>query len=170
MKLSGIVHGHGLKTFQRKNPFIHGRRAPRIWIVVADEKIAKIFKKMDGHIELIGTAMPEADVESGLDNEFLGRMVSAAGSTLHHKFEPHMEESFQPEIVFAREFSRWLNFAETQDTFDRLVLIAEPKTLGYLRSFMPKAVESRIVAEIDKDYTKLRSKELRAALNDLVWF
>jgi hypothetical protein len=33
-------------------------KIPRIWIVVADQRIARIFKKSDSHLELIGEALP----------------------------------------------------------------------------------------------------------------
>jgi protein required for attachment to host cells len=40
------------------------------------------------------------------------------------------------------------------------VLVAAPKTLGDLRELLPDPVKSRVVAEIDKDLTRVPLRDL----------
>ena len=44
--------------------------------------------------------------------------------------------------------------------FDHLVLVAAPKILGDLRELLPKTVHGKIVAEINKDLTKIPTRDL----------
>ncbi len=170
MKLTGRIADQGLTAFKEKFKLWHGRRAPRIWILVADEGVAKIFRKDDGHLESIGEARPEELTVIELSNRSMGRMASAAGSTVQHKFEPHMAASRQEELSFVRDLAEWLDAAESMDVFDRLILVASPRTLGELRSVISNPVQGRIAAEIDKDLTKLSTFDLRKALDDILWF
>ena len=170
MKLTGRIADEGLTAFKEKSKLRHGRRAPRIWVVVADEGIAKIFRKNDGHLECIGEARPEELSETELSNRSMGRMASAAGSSVQHKFEPHMEASRQEATLFAHNIADWLDRAEQTDVFDRLILVAAPRTLGDLRAVITNNVQNRIAAEIDKNLTKLSGFDLRKALNDVLWF
>lgn len=49
-------------------------------------------------------------------------------------------------------------------TFDRLVLVAPPRTLGELRRHLHKEVASRVVAEIGKDLTNHPADKLEKVL------
>lgn len=168
MKLTGQIAEQGLKAFAKKPPLRAGRQIPRIWVIVADKGIARIFRKPDGHLELIGEIHPGESMQAELTNKTLGRVVSSGGR--HHKYEPHMEQSRQDEFIFAQDIANWLEKAEAADVFDRLVLVAAPKTLGDLRNVMSQQVQSRIAAEVDKDLTKLDETALRDALDDILWF
>ena len=55
---------------------------------------------------------------------------------------------------FAGEISDRLEIAANRDEFDRLVLVAPPKTLGELRAQFSTKISSRIVAEINRDLTR----------------
>ena len=44
-----------------------------------------------------------------------------------------------------------LDLARRQDEYDRLVIMAPPAFLGFLREVMPPAVHTRLSAEIGKD-------------------
>ena len=46
------------------------------------------------------------------------------------------------------------------------MLVAAPKALGDLRSLLPKTVQSKIVAEIDKDLTNIPTAELGKHLDE----
>jgi len=170
MKLSGKIAEEDFKAFTQKVKLWHGRKVPRIWVIAADEGIARIFRKDDGHLECIGEARPEALTETELSNKSMGRMASAASSTVQHKFEPHMKACRHEALFFARELADWLDRAERADVFDRLVLVAAPRTLGDLRAVITDNVQSRIAAEIDKNLTKLNESDLRKALNNILWF
>lgn len=170
MKLTGKIVDQGLKAFTEKIALHQGRRQARIWIIVADDGVAKIFRKQDGHLEHIGEALPEITEQGEVRNKGLGRIASGAGSTIRQKFEPHMESSRQQALCFVYDFMDWLDRAEEMDVFDRLVIVAAPRTLGDLRAVMSKPVQGRIAAEIDKDLTHLSETALREALDKILWF
>jgi protein required for attachment to host cells len=167
MKLTGKIAEKGLKPFIQKHEMRGGMEMPRIWVLVADKSVARIFMKDDGHLELIAEAFPQESLNAGLNNKSIGRVVSAGGH--HHKFEPHMEQSRLDEVLFTQDIAHWLDMTKTEDAFDRLVVVAAPRVLGDLRNTLGRAVKSRIVAEVDKDLTKLNEKSLLDALDDIVW-
>ena len=60
----------------------------------------------------------------------------------------------------ARELAERLEEAAHAHRFDKLVLVAAPKTLGDLRELLPDPVKTKVVAEIDKDLTKVPLRDL----------
>ncbi len=81
-----------------------------------------------------------------------------------------MEQSRQDEFAFAQDIANLLDEAQSVAAFDRLVLVAAPRMLGDLRAAMSGNVQKQVVAEIDKDLTKLDETGLRNALNEILWF
>ncbi len=169
MKLTGKIVETGFEKFTRKPELHQGRRPPRIWIVVADKGIARVFSKVEGSLESIAEAVPDASVGSGVNNKTIGRTASAGGGFAHHKLEPHTEEGRLESAHFARDIINWLGKAEEVSAFDKLVLIAAPRMLGDLRKNMNKQLQRHILAEIDKDLTKLSERDLKSALDEIVW-
>lgn len=171
MKVTGRIKEEGLGALASEVALREGVKVPRIWVVVADAGVARIFRKPNSHLELVGEMFPEETTQAGLTNDTVGRLVSSGGGgSVHHKYEPHMEAGRQDALQFARELADWLEIAVREDIFDRFVLVAAPRTLGELRAAMPKAVQGRIVAEVDKDLTNLDERALHKALNDVLWF
>jgi protein required for attachment to host cells len=80
-----------------------------------------------------------------------------------------MEEIVSPKeeeaIRFAKQVAEALQ-AGLAD-YERLYLIAAPHFLGLLRKDLDKAVQARIVKEIDKDLTKHTLEDIRAHLPEL---
>ena len=58
------------------------------------------------------------------------------------------------ELNFARSAGEMLERRARRGEFDKLIVAADPKTLGVLRLHYPKSVSSRLVGEIDKDLVK----------------
>ena len=148
----------------------HHHKAPRIWIVVADQRIARIFQKTGSNrLELIGEAFPtKTQRVKGKPDNSMGRVISFGGA--HHKLEPHAKPGRHDAENFAHDLSLWLENAVREDLFDRLVLVAAPKTLGDLRQRLSKSVQSRITAEVNKELTKFSEKALQEELKEIVWF
>lgn len=145
-------------------------RPPHIWVIVADKRIARIFCKYGQKLELIGEASPtKTERKNGMPDDSMGRVISHGG-TVRHKLEPHEMPGHHDAILFAHDLSVWLENAAKNGLYDRLVLIAAPKTLGYLRERLGQAVQSRIIAEVNKDLTKLNEKALQKQLKEIVWF
>lgn len=170
MKLNGKIAEEGLKAFIQKPEMKNGKKVPRIWVLVADSGVTKIFRKPDGHLELIGQTVPDETMQAELTNKNIGRVTSSSRRGVRQKYEPHMEQAHQDAALFAHDLAKWLDEAVRADAFDRLVLVAAPKTLGDLRAAIHPPVQNRIIAEVDKDLTKLDEKALYDALDEIVWF
>ena len=149
---------------------LHYQKAPAIWIVIADQKIARIFKKSDSHLELICEASPiiqEHNEKDTLD-DFMGRIIHFP------KANPKLQTNLQPgrrnAINFAEDLSQWLKNAAEAESYDRLILIAAPRTLGDLRPRLHKSVQNRIAAEVNKELTNLDYYALKKELREVMWF
>jgi len=82
---------------------------------------------------------------------------STAGETDFH---------VQAEQRFAAEAADRINRAALANEFERLIIVAPPKTLGELRKHYHKQVEGRITAEIPKDLTGHPVDRIEAVLQN----
>lgn len=142
----------------------------RIWMVVADAGQARIFFTATGSQ---GTISELAD--EGLTNEELhrhsrdvgtdrpGRSVDSVGHARHSEdagVDLHRGEKER----FARRLAAHIEDRARQDSFDTLLIVASPRTLGALRPALGPETLKRLIREIDKDLTKLPFAELAAKL------
>ncbi len=74
---------------------------------------------------------------------------------------PHQTD----EATFAKKLAHALFTMHEQKRYERLVLIADPQTLGQLRTAMHKTVEASLVETLSKDYTNMRTAEIQKALS-----
>ncbi len=118
-------------------------RMPRIWVLTADRHEARIFKK------------------EGRD------ALAMAGEACHAGAHSHHGDSRE---IPVQAIADWLDEAAQKDSFDRLILVAPPHTLGALRKVLSKPVNMRIAAEINKDLTKLPADDLQRELGNILWF
>lgn len=134
------------------------------WILVADGSRARILKNegpgkgvqpaMDGEFrhELPKTRELGADRPGRNQEPFTGAGRHAMDNPVDwHRFEKEK---------FAREMAKVLDRANNAGAFDRLVLVAPPKTLGDLRAALAPATRKKVIGEIDKDLTQLTPGEL----------
>jgi protein required for attachment to host cells len=168
MNLTGRIHDD-LKGFSTRPP-VRPYKVPRTWVMVVDLHIARLFERHERSLEPIGTAIPDPTENAELRNKTVGRNFSSANGSIHHKYEPHMNESREQSLVFARQISVWLDQAVRADAFDRLVLIAAPRILGDLRKMVSQPVHERIFAEINKDLTKSDLRIIEEELERTVFF
>lgn len=169
MKLTGKITDNGLKAVSQKRHIKRGHKIPRIWILLADRRHVRIFSKTDGHLEEIGSAVPQSHV-GNVPNHTQGRVVSSASGVLHHKLPPRSTVEEKESLSFAQDIATWLDEAVREDAFDRLVLAAAPHVLGDLRKTLNKTVHARVVAEVDKDLIKMKEKDIYEELEKIVWF
>jgi protein required for attachment to host cells len=80
--------------------------------------------------------------------------------------EPRTDPQRYAEYAFARDLSDHLEKAANEHRFDCLVVVAAPKALGDLRDLLPKTVQAKVVAEIDKDLTNIPTRELGKHLEE----
>jgi protein required for attachment to host cells len=84
-----------------------------------------------------------------------GSARSAVEQTDFHQFE---------EDRFAADVAELLGHLAEAGDYEKLIVVAPPRTLAELRKGFDKAVRSRIIAEIDKDLTKHSVDQIAALL------
>jgi protein required for attachment to host cells len=143
---------------------------PRIkhntWVVVADGGRALIMRN-DGdaqapqlsvlrkHSEDVPRTREQGTDKPGRTNASVGTNRSAMEQTDWHQ---------QAEDNFMREVADELLADLRRQAFSSLIIAAAPTALGTLRRAMNDEVKAKIVAEIDKDLTKMPTPEIAAAL------
>lgn len=65
---------------------------------------------------------------------------------------------------FAAETAERLRKRALNNNFEKLIVIAPPRTLGELRKHYHKEVSGRLIAELDKDLTRHPVREIELAL------
>lgn len=171
VKLGNVMKLMGKNMEKDDSGTPRGRHRPCIWILVADRHVARLYRKNNGHLKEFTEIVPDIPrPDRRLANATLGRAALPAGIFARHKYEPHMNAARKEELGFVRDIAAWLDGAARGNAFDRLVLVAAPATLGELRQALGSAVQDRIVAEVNKDLTKMGDPELQAELEKIVWF
>lgn len=128
-------------------------RARKTWIVVADSARARIF-------------LAERPDRPWRVVEELEHPESRARSPELLTEQPAMERGTLPKEreaeVFARQLAERLERAFHSHQFKRLVLVAPPEMMGYLRRELKESVKGAVTDEITKDFVQLREDELQA--------
>lgn len=70
--------------------------------------------------------------------------------------------------LFARSVAEVVDKMAGDATYDRLILVAPPSTLGELRAHLNKHTTGRITGEVAKDLTKVPDHELRSHLEGVL--
>lgn len=160
MKLSGTLAEKGLHAFDGEPHKHEGHEVPRIWIVVADRMQAHIFRKTSKGIERIADAKPGHSLAT---HEHKG-----GGS--FHGYDQKSGKNHHDDAGFIQKLAAWLDTAERERIFDRLVIVAAPRTLGDIRAALSKNVFTRVTAEVDKELTEMPEAKIKEHLNDIIWF
>lgn len=144
------------------------------WIVVADGAHTRIFAN-DGPGKGLRAAL-EKDFEANLPHaardilsDRPGRNTAAPGMA-RHAMDPRTDPKRHLEQDFARTVAAMLGEAAQEKFFDRLILVAPPKTLGDLRAELPKHAEALVTGTLDKDLVGMKEAAIEKHLiaNDLL--
>lgn len=136
------------------------------WILVASRDEVRIFSQIGrGHIKLerdIGNPfgrLKNQDLESDRagaanDNRIWGRPAYSS------------EESAKERALkdFYREVCDQIDHSLSLHHFNQLVLIAEPRLLGYIRAMLSKNVERAVTRTIAKDLSAERDQGIESLL------
>lgn len=136
------------------------------WIVVASREEVRIFSREGrGHLKL------ERDIGNPSGRLKLQDLVSdrsGAPSDNRMRRRPaySTEESPRERAVkdFYREICEQLDRALSKHHFSELILIAEPRLLGYLRGLLSKNLSDVIAREIPKDLSSERDIGIESRL------
>lgn len=141
------------------------------WIIVADGAHARLFVN-EGVGKGVHELKDRAFVGSRKQNQEIqadrpGRTFDSAGQG-RHAIEPRTDPQQHQEREFVREVVEWIAAEPQAARFDRLVLIAAPHALGDLRALMPKTLADKVTAEIPKNLTRARAREVESQLADVL--
>lgn len=143
----------------------------RIWVLVADGSRARILRNVVTHgepaepLEELVFSSPIKQLREIMSDK-QGRSVATAGprrSAIEYHSDPVNEER----RAFAAMLVPVLDAHHAAGDFDRLAIIAAPRTLGDLRQVLSENLKSITIAEVPKDLTKLTVLDLREAVLQL---
>lgn len=135
----------------------------KTWILIADGSKARIarndgpgrgVKAVSGG-EFHGRNLPSREIASDRP----GRSFDSAGRG-RHAMEPPTDPREHEKQAFITRVAAFLDKKAKQGSYDRLVLVAPPRVLGYLRNGLSDAVRHKVTAELGKDLTQVPLHEL----------
>jgi protein required for attachment to host cells len=153
----------------------------KIWVVVADEAIARILEwpEVGDELESVEEITdPLAHARSGdLRRDALGRRAGSANqgsrqNTPQHRLrsgssatasagedEQHLEAG-----EFAKRVAAHLAEALQQKRYNDLRVVAAPRFLGLLRKALRPEVSAAVTQEVDKDFVHFQNSDITARL------
>jgi protein required for attachment to host cells len=143
----------------------------RTWVLIADGARARILENEGpGHgltaiegLEFHGDHSATHDLVS--DRE--GRSFSSHGpgrSAIDSRSDPHRDLKTKFAHLLAEVLARGLE----QKSYERLIIVAPPVTLGDLRLAISDVVRSKVVGEVNHDLTKIPNGEVAEHLKDVL--
>lgn len=96
-----------------------------------------------------------------------GRVQESVGAS-RHAIQPRLDWHRFEKQQFAKSVALMLDAEAGKGAFDRLVLVAPPRTLGDLRGALAAATRAKVTGEIDKDLTHLGDHDLPAHLAKVI--
>ncbi|MDX1542025.1 MAG: host attachment protein [Geminicoccaceae bacterium] len=143
---------------------------PTTWILIADGAKARVVEQ-DKESRRYRPAFEEAHFGAAaapsreIASDRPGRTFDSGGEG-RHAMEPSTDPQRHAKLSFARDLAERLSQAANRNEFDRLILVAAPRTLGDLRSLLSDSVKSKVVVEIDKDLTNTPDQDLGKHLDE----
>ncbi len=141
------------------------------WILVANASEAKIFsnKGIGKGLEVV-TKLSHPDSRKKASELVTDRPGHMAGSgNGHGSRQPATDPKQHEHDVFSRELAQQLDQGRTSNSYQRLIVVAEPHFRGLLKHAMNSQVNGLVTDSIDKDYTKLSEKELATHLEKVIY-
>lgn len=144
-------------------------RRVRTWILIANGSSARLIRQLHTDAES-GQRLEDISYEQEekplrqMMSDRPGRSFSSVGqhrSSMEYRSDPVRNRHRQ----FARHLVQALAKYRISDSFDRLVLVAEPRMLGLIRQEMDNELRELVTDEIDKDLVKLPRRALVDALS-----
>jgi protein required for attachment to host cells len=143
----------------------------RTWILIADGARARILEttgnRQDMHLIPGSASQLDSPPSRDLGRDAPGRVYESVGH-VRHAIEPRRDPHTGLEALFASQIATMLADYAAKDSFDRLVVVAPAGMLGNLRKMIEPQVREKIVAEIDKDLTRVPNGEIAAHITQVV--
>ena len=142
------------------------------WIVVADGARAHIVRQTGAGAPLESVpgedfVNPSHGRTSDMGGDKPGRVADSTRLGTRHAIDQVDWHRFEKK-KFAKSIAERLEKAAEAKSFDKLVLVAPPETLGELRANLGKHGTAKVASEIPKDLTHVPVPELAPHLGDAV--
>lgn len=138
-----------------------------VWVVVASSTRCRIFTqhKHNAPLEqLEELEHPEGRLhDRELTTDRPGRSFDSSGPGRHSMGQP-VSPTEQENLRFAKTVACRIDQGRKRNSFDRLVLVADPRFLGYLRQGLTPATRSKLTAELHKNLADADPVTIREAL------
>ena len=134
------------------------------WILVGDASRARIFAfdKDDGPWALV------QEIDHPLGRARTSELVTDRAGRQREigpSLEGHMDPAEQESHRFAEKLGHLVGKGFDEHRYARLLLVAPPRFLGYLRGVLREPVLRHVLRSVDKDYTHHEARELRRLLD-----
>lgn len=137
------------------------------WVIVADAARARIFKisGKDHRLQQIDDlSHPESQMYAHqLRTGGKGEVMDSAGFG-QHQADPQTNTSEKHATRFAKELADYLQHKRADDAFTDLIIVAEPKLLGRLRSHLDQPTTQLVSHSIDKNWAKHDVRQIEQLL------
>jgi len=123
------------------------------WIVVASRDEVRIFERKGKKDLTLVTDIGNPEGKLHPRDLVSDKAGTSSDNRMRRRLAYSTEQSPKERslINFYREIGDQIDLALNKQKFDRLILIAEPRLLGILRSVLPSSVHNVIIQEIHKD-------------------
>ena len=125
------------------------------WVVVADgEKALFMRNEGDGEHPFL-QVFREEEIDNPPNREQAANRRGRQGDSTTARRYAYEDTDWKQlgKDRFAKDMAEILYKRAHANKFDKLVIAADPSTLGNLRKELHKAVQDKVIAEIDKDLT-----------------
>jgi protein required for attachment to host cells len=150
------------QTMRKVTPMPHRKIQTGDWVVVCDGGKSLILENM-GDDKFPNLRMKETRTQENPPTREQGRSapgrVHESAGTAHSAVENH-DLHTAAERAFLEELAERLDKAVTAGEIRHLVVVAPPRALGMIRHAYTDAVRDALLAEMDKDLTKLPIYEI----------
>lgn len=143
----------------------------RTWVLVADGARARVLVNEGPGKGLRPVAGHVFEGEHGATHDLVtdrqGRSFSSVGhgrSAIEARSDPHRDLK----VKFALSLVAMLSEGLSAGSYDRLVLVATPVTLGDLRAHLTDQVRARVAGEVALDLTKVPNEDIGPHLKDVL--
>lgn len=143
----------------------------RYWALVANSGRARILemRRKPYAFRPVAELVSEAQhlTSKDLVTDASGRVYHTQGPGTH-AMQPRSDPHETAENQFTRSLAEKLDKAANLGRFDRLLIVADPKTLGRIRALLNKSVANRVADEISLDLVGLPQAQLEPRLKKLL--
>jgi protein required for attachment to host cells len=147
--------------------------ASSIMVIMADRSHARVYSQAER-----GRPLERIDQFEHVEGQLPGRMRlmerlgkmkgSSLGQLQEYAFHVDLKE--EEARRFARAVGRYIEEARARGEFAELALIANPRTLGMIRSELSAETSRKICLSLDQDLMHLSEQELMEHLKGVWWF